>query len=105
MEYFEHSIETKIESLKFEFDNREIELIEKIEEFEKKLCQKHDYEFSSKAKPVKESRDCIIAINGDYLKIERQKIGILCGLSFPTDKRTYQNSDKQFLNLCKNLFI
>jgi hypothetical protein len=40
MEYFEHSIETKIESLKLEFENQEIELIGKLEEIKKKISQK-----------------------------------------------------------------
>jgi hypothetical protein len=99
MEYFEHSIETKIESLKLEFENQEIELIEKLEEIKEKISQK-EY-----LKTIKEKKDCFIEMSGDFKKIKRQNIGSLSGSSFLIDHKFYQKSDENLINLFKKMFI
>jgi hypothetical protein len=99
MEYFENSIETKIESLKLEFENQEIELIGKLDEIEKKISQK-EYLNTRKEKKYQ-----FFKIGADFKKIKRQNIGSLSGLSFPIYQKFYQKSDENFINLCKNFFI
>lgn len=104
-DYFENCVETKIESLKLEFENCANFLIEKINEFETVLIEKNAKTKNCK-KVLNKKKDFKIQLckHSILKKINRQTIGSLSGLAMPIDEKIHKTTDEPFINFCQKFF-